>query len=203
VSQTSGTPASRRVVVAEDETLIRLDLVEMLGEEGYQVVGEAGDGETAVEMVLETQPDLVVLDVKMPRLDGISAAKKIAENRTAPVVILTAFSQRDLVERARDAGAMAYLVKPFDKSSLTLPGDHPAGTRGRRPRRAPRDPEDRRPGQGSAAGQVPDDRAGGVPVDPEGRDGQADHDARRREGDRGGDRGLRRRQLRPPAGAAS
>jgi len=119
VSETSaGATNSRRVVVAEDETLIRLDLVEMLGEEGYEVVGEAGDGETAVELVMATRPDLVVLDVKMPKLDGISAAKRIAENRTAPVVILTAFSQRDLVERARDAGAMAYLVKPFDKSSL-------------------------------------------------------------------------------------
>lgn len=110
--------ATRRVVVAEDETLIRLDLVEMLGEEGYDVVGEAGDGELAVELVQSLRPDLVVLDVKMPKLDGITAAKKIAEARLAPVIILTAFSQRDLVERAREAGAMAYLVKPFDKSSL-------------------------------------------------------------------------------------
>lgn len=110
--------ASRRVVVAEDETLIRLDLVEMLGEEGYDVVGEAGDGEKAFELTESLRPDLVVLDVKMPKMDGITAAKKIAEARLAPVVILTAFSQRDLVERARDAGAMAYLVKPFDKSSL-------------------------------------------------------------------------------------
>lgn len=109
---------TRRVVVAEDETLIRLDLVEMLGEEGYDVVGEAGDGELAVELVESLRPDLVVLDVKMPKLDGITAAKKIAEARLAPVIILTAFSQRDLVERAREAGAMAYLVKPFDKSSL-------------------------------------------------------------------------------------
>jgi AmiR/NasT family two-component response regulator len=107
-----------RVVIAEDEALIRLDLAEMLAEEGYVVVGEAGDGEKAVEMVEEMRPDLVVLDVKMPKLDGISAAARIAEQRIAPVVILTAFSQRDLVERARDAGAMAYLVKPFDKSDL-------------------------------------------------------------------------------------
>ncbi len=114
----SGKPAARRVVVAEDETLIRLDLVEMLGEEGYEVVGEAGDGETALALVESLRPDLAVLDVKMPTMDGITAAKKIAEARLAPVVILTAFSQRDLVERARDAGAMAYLVKPFDKSSL-------------------------------------------------------------------------------------
>jgi two-component system, response regulator PdtaR len=107
-----------RVVLAEDEALIRLDLAEMLAEEGYEVVGEAGDGERAVALAEELRPDLVVMDVKMPKLDGISAASKIAEQRIAPVVILTAFSQRDLVERARDAGAMAYLVKPFDKSDL-------------------------------------------------------------------------------------
>ena len=108
----------RRVVIAEDEALIRLDLAEMLGEEGYNVVGQAGDGERAVTLAEEHRPDLVVLDVKMPKLDGISAAQRIAEQRIAPVVILTAFSQRDLVERARDAGAMAYLVKPFTKSDL-------------------------------------------------------------------------------------
>jgi response regulator NasT len=107
-----------RVVIAEDEALIRLDLAEMLVEEGYQVVGEAGDGERAVTLAEELRPELVVMDVKMPKLDGISAASRIAEQRIAPVVILTAFSQRDLVERARDAGAMAYLVKPFDKSDL-------------------------------------------------------------------------------------
>ena len=106
------------MVIAEDEALIRLDLAEMLGEEGYDVVGEAGDGQRAVELVEEHRPDLVVLDVKMPKLDGISAAERIAEQRIAPVVILTAFSQRDLVERARDAGAMAYLVKPFEKRDL-------------------------------------------------------------------------------------
>jgi response regulator NasT len=111
------TPA-RRVVIAEDEALIRLDLAEMLAEEGYDVVGQAGDGERAVELAEELRPDLVVLDVKMPKLDGISAAERIAKQRIAPVVILTAFSQRDLVERARDAGAMAYLVKPFGKHDL-------------------------------------------------------------------------------------
>jgi response regulator NasT len=107
-----------RVVIAEDEALIRLDLAEMLAEEGYDVVGQAGDGETAVELAERHRPDLVVLDVKMPRLDGITAARRIAAQRIAPVVILTAFSQRDLVERARDAGAMAYLVKPFTKTDL-------------------------------------------------------------------------------------
>ena len=108
----------RRVVIAEDEALIRMDLAEMLAEEGFEVVGQAGDGERAVELAEEHRPDLVVLDVKMPKLDGIAAAQRIAEQRIAPVVILTAFSQRDLVERARDAGAMAYLVKPFTKNDL-------------------------------------------------------------------------------------
>jgi response regulator NasT len=109
---------TRRVLVAEDEALIRLDLVEMLGEEGYEVVGEAGDGATAVRLAEELHPDLVVLDVKMPVLDGISAAERIVEQRIAPVLMLTAFSQRELVERARDAGAMAYLVKPFTRADL-------------------------------------------------------------------------------------
>lgn len=112
------TAPTRRVVIAEDEALIRLDLAEMLGEEGYDVVGQAGDGERAIELAEQLRPDLVVLDVKMPKLDGISAAERIAEQRIAAVVILTAFSQRDLVERARDAGAMAYLVKPFNKADL-------------------------------------------------------------------------------------
>lgn len=107
-----------RVVIAEDEALIRLDLAEMLGEEGYEVVGEAGDGQEAVELAEALTPDLVIMDVKMPRRDGIDAAREIAEKRIAPIVILTAFSQRDLVERARDAGAMAYLVKPFSISDL-------------------------------------------------------------------------------------
>jgi response regulator NasT len=105
-------------VVAEDEALIRLDLKEMLEEEGYEVVGEAGDGETAVKLAVSQRPDLVILDVKMPVLDGLTAASQIAADRLAPVVILTAFSQRELVERARDAGAMAYLVKPFTKADL-------------------------------------------------------------------------------------
>ncbi|QGN35318.1 ANTAR domain-containing response regulator [Microlunatus sp. Gsoil 973] len=110
--------AASRVVVAEDESLIRLDLVEMLGEEGYEVVGEAGDGEQAVALATELKPDLVVMDVKMPKMDGISAAEKIATDRIAPVVMLTAFSQRELIERAREAGAMAYVVKPFGKDDL-------------------------------------------------------------------------------------
>lgn len=111
-------PSSRRVVIAEDEVLIRMDLAEMLTEEGYDVVGQAGDGARAIELAEELRPDLVILDVKMPVLDGIAAAETIAGKRIAPVVLLTAYSQRDLVERASDAGAMAYLVKPFSQSDL-------------------------------------------------------------------------------------
>src|SRR5579883_2050352 len=110
--------ARKRVVIAEDEALIRMDLAEMLQEEGYEVVGQAGNGEDAVKLAAEHRPDLVILDVKMPVLDGISAAERIGAEKIAPVVILTAFSQRELVERARDAGAMAYLVKPFTKADL-------------------------------------------------------------------------------------
>ena len=105
-------------MIAEDEALIRMDLAEMLAEEGYDVVGQAGDGQQAVDLAEELRPDLVILDVKMPVLDGIAAAERIAGRRIAPVVMLTAFSQRDLVERARDAGAMAYLVKPFSQTDL-------------------------------------------------------------------------------------
>ena len=107
-----------RVLIAEDEALIRLDLKEMLEEEGYVVVAEVGDGQAAVDQAVQLRPDLVVLDVQMPVLDGISAAEQIAAARVAPVIVLTAFSQRELVERARDAGAMAYLVKPFSKNDL-------------------------------------------------------------------------------------
>lgn len=110
--------AARRVLIAEDEALIRMDLAEMLREEGYEVVGQAGDGQEAVDLAERLTPDLVIMDVKMPRRDGIDAASEIAAKRIAPIVILTAFSQRELVERARDAGAMAYLVKPFSISDL-------------------------------------------------------------------------------------
>jgi len=112
------TRTARRVLVAEDDALIRLDLVEILREEGYTVVGEAADGEQAVELAERLRPDVVIMDVKMPKMDGIDAASIIAERRIAPVVILTAFSQRELVERARDAGAMAYLVKPYGRRDL-------------------------------------------------------------------------------------
>ena len=105
-----------RILVAEDETLIRMDLVEMLGEAGYEVVAEASNGEEAVNLAAEVKPDLAILDVKMPVLDGISAAEKIIS--ISPVLMLTAFSQKDLVERARDAGAMAYVVKPFTINDL-------------------------------------------------------------------------------------
>ena len=118
VHQEDAPPGHRRVVVAEDETLIRMDLIEMLLEEGFEVVGEAGDGETAVALAESLHPDLVILDVKMPGVDGIEAASRIARARLAPVVMVTAFSQRELVKRARLAGAMAYLVKPFQKKDL-------------------------------------------------------------------------------------
>ncbi|MCC2593375.1 response regulator [Tessaracoccus sp. OS52] len=107
-----------KVLVAEDEALIRLDLVELLTDEGFEVTGQAADGEEAVRLARELEPDLVIMDVKMPKMDGITAAEIIAEERIAPIVMLTAFSQRDLVERARDAGAMAYVVKPFDASDV-------------------------------------------------------------------------------------
>ena len=120
--------ARKRVVIAEDEALIRMDLAEMLQEEGYDVVGQAGNGEDAVKLAAEHRPDLVILDVKMPVLDGISAAERIGAEKIAPVLMLTAFSQRELVERARDAGAMAYLVKPFSKADL-VPAIEMATTR--------------------------------------------------------------------------
>ena len=110
--------AKRRVVVAEDESLIRIDVVETLEDNGFEVVAEAADGEKAVALVEELRPDLVVMDVKMPLLDGISAAEIITRKRLAPVVLLTAFSQRELVERAAEAGALAYVVKPFTPNDL-------------------------------------------------------------------------------------
>jgi two-component system, response regulator PdtaR len=107
-----------RAVIAEDEAIIRLDLKEMLEEEGLEIIGEAADGETAVRMVRELDPDLVIMDVKMPVLDGLAAAERIAQEDLAAVVMLTAYSQRDLVVRAGRAGALAYVVKPFQKSDL-------------------------------------------------------------------------------------
>ena len=109
---------SPTVVLAEDEALIRLDLKEMLEEEGYRVVGEAGDGDTVVTMARELRPDLVVMDIKMPGMDGLQAAERITDEGLAPVLILTAFSQKELVERAAQAGAMGYLVKPFQKADV-------------------------------------------------------------------------------------
>lgn len=115
---TEATSSKRRAVVAEDEALIRMDIVETLREGGYDVVGEAANGEEAVALAREFKPDVVVMDVKMPVMDGITAAELIAKERLAPVVLLTAFSQTELVERARDAGAMAYVVKPFTPADL-------------------------------------------------------------------------------------
>jgi len=107
-----------RVVLAEDEAIIRLDLKEILEEEGYEVVADTGRGDEVVGLVRDHQPDLAILDIKMPGMDGLTAAKQIADERLAAVLILTAFSQHDLVEQARDAGVLAYLVKPFQKSDL-------------------------------------------------------------------------------------
>jgi len=114
----TGPVAPRRVIVAEDESLIRMDIVEILTDNGFDVVGEAGDGEAAVQLATELRPDLVVMDVKMPKLDGISAAERLSKNHIAPVVLLTAFSQKELVERASEAGALAYVVKPFTPNDL-------------------------------------------------------------------------------------
>jgi len=110
-----------RVVIAEDEAIIRLDLKETLEEEGYEVVGETGRGDEAVRLVRELRPDIAILDVKMPGVDGLTAAREITADRLCAVLVLTAFSQRELVEQARDAGALAYLVKPFQRSEL-VPG---------------------------------------------------------------------------------
>jgi len=108
-----------RIIVAEDEAIIRMDLIEMLREAGYNVIGEAANGREAISLARHLKPDLAILDVKMPEIDGISAAELIVSEKLAAVLMLTAFSQRELVERARDAGAMAYLVKPFSINDLT------------------------------------------------------------------------------------
>ncbi|WP_313817544.1 response regulator [Citricoccus sp.] len=117
-SRPEAEPVRLRVVVAEDETLIRVDIVEILTGQGYEVVGEADNGQKALELATELEPDVVLMDVKMPVMDGITAAEHIAQAKVAPVVLLTAFSQRELVERAREAGAMAYVVKPFNENDL-------------------------------------------------------------------------------------
>lgn len=116
--QTPTQSSARTVVVAEDESLIRIDIIETLTDNGFTVIGEAADGEKAVELARSLRPDLVVMDVKMPLLDGISAAEILAKEKIAPVVLLTAFSQRELVERASEAGALAYVVKPFGPNDL-------------------------------------------------------------------------------------
>ena len=113
------TPSNRtRIVIAEDEAIIRLDLRETLEEEGYEVVADTGRGDTAIELVRQHQPDVAIFDIKMPGLDGLDAARVVSSEKICPVVMLTAFSQREVIEQARDAGALAYLVKPFQKTDL-------------------------------------------------------------------------------------
>ena len=167
-----------RVVIAEDEAIIRLDLKEILEEEGYEVVGETGRGDEAVELVRKHHPDLAILDIKMPGMDGLTAAKEITGERLAAVLILTAFSQRDLIDQAREAGALAYLVKPFQKSEL-LPAIEIALGRFtemkaleqevKTPRGAAGDPPAGRPGQGHPHGRARPEGARGVHLDPAAR----------------------------------
>ncbi len=196
--------APRRVVVAEDESLIRLDIVEILRDNGFDVVGEAGDGETAVQLATDLRPDLVVMDVKMPQLDGISAAEKLSKNHIAPVVLLTAFSQKDLVERATEAGALAYVVKPFTPNDL-LPAIEIALSRHQQiitleaevadlvERFETRKLVDR--AKGLLNEKMGLTGARGVPLDPEGLDGPPPDHARRRQGDH---RAAQRQEVAPP-----
>jgi CheY-like chemotaxis protein len=181
-------------VIAEDEALIRLDLREMLEEEGYVVVGEAGDGETALQLAEQLKPDLVIMDVKMPGLDGISAAEQITASQLAPVIILTAFSQRDLVQRASEAGAMAYLIKPFTKADL-VPAIEVAASRFAEI--AAGGPQAAGPGEGAAPGQQGHDRGAGIPVDPEDLHGPAPDHARGGRGSHGRGRAGKERLGRP------
>lgn len=124
-STESASSSSARVVVAEDEAIVRLDLREILEEEGFDVVGETGRGDEALQLIRDLEPDLAILDIKMPGLDGLSVARQVAPERRTAVLILTAFSQRSAIEEARDAGAMAYLIKPFQRSEL-VPAVHVA-----------------------------------------------------------------------------
>ena len=169
-------PVGLRVLIAEDEAIIRLDLRETLEEEGYEVVGETGRGDEAVAMARELSPDLAVLDIGMPGMDGLEAARLMVGEQLCGVLILTAFSQRELIEQARDAGALAYLVKPFQKSDLVpalelalRPPSGAAGARQRGPLAggAARVAQADRPGQGPADGRQRAHGVGGVLVHPE------------------------------------
>ena len=196
---------ARTVVIAEDEAIVRLDLREILEEQGFDVVGETGRGDEAVELAREHRPDLVILDIKMPGLDGLSAAREINVDRASAVLILTAFSQRNLIEQARDAGALAYLVKPFQQDELlpaievalarfnemqALEAENAAlDRRQEEPRGAAGDSALGRPCQGQAHGRQGDARVGGIHLHPADRHEPADDDARRgREDRRGSDR---------------
>ena len=175
-------------MIAEDEAIIRLDLKELLEDEGYEVVGETGRGDEAIELVRDLRPDLVILDIKMPGLDGLSVARQVAGERMAAVLILTAFSQRELVEQARDAGALAYLVKPFQQSDL-IPAIEIALGRFAELTALEREVDDLQErlearkvvdrAKGRLMDEHGDDGAGGVAVPPAAGDGDASHDRRR------------------------
>ena len=178
-----------RVVIAEDEAIIRMDLRETLEEEGYEVVGETGNGDEAIDLVRDLLPDLAILDVKMPGKDGLEVARLINDEKLCGVLILTAFSQREIIEDARDAGALAYLVKPFQKADLVPAIEVAIGRfrraacphrRDRRPRRAARGPQGDRAGQGHPDGRDRPERAGRLRLHPAAGDERALEDARRR-----------------------
>ena len=162
-----------RVLIAEDETIIRLDLRALLERAGFEVCAEARDGEEAVELARETQPEVAVLDVKMPRLDGIEAARRILDERPIPIVMLTAYGQEELVSRAIEAGVFGYLVKPFREQDL-LPAIQTArgpSRRSRVPVRGTRRAQGDRAGEGPADGKREPHRGGGVRATPEGEPG--------------------------------
>ena len=197
-----------RVVIAEDEAIVRLDLKEIMEEEGYEIVGETGRGDEAVELVRAQRPDLVILDIKMPGVDGLTAAREISAERLCAVLILTAFSQRDLIEQARNAGALAYLVKPFQKSEL-LPAIEMAIGRFSemkaldeqvRPSRSARNPNGHRPGQGDPDGRARLEGEPSVHVDPKPGHARSGHHARSGQpGDRRGPPSRPGRGLKPAA----
>ena len=178
-----------RIIIADDESLIRLDLREMLTHLGYDVIAEAGDGRTALDLARKLRPDLVIMDIKMPDVDGITAAEELTRERIAPVVLLTAYSDQALVERAKEAGVVGYVVKPFREAELMpvielcWPGSTSSArwSRSRRPRRGARRPQGRRARQGRPDGSPRPARSRSVPPHPQDQHGrpQVDEGSRR------------------------